>query len=615
MILSDFLTHLKGVSGSGNLFSARCPAHDDRRASLSISAGDDGRILLNCHAGCTPDEITAALGLKLSDLFQKSTAVQDFRQNNRATITAEYVYTDLNGIPVAKKLRYPNKGFCWLKPDGLGGWTKGRNGQAPLFNQFQVRDVGAVYIVEGEKDVQTLSLYGKAAVSLPDGAKSKWLPDYAEFFKGRNVAIIQDNDKPGKDFAQTIAEKLDGTAKTVKVLDLSEIWAEIPEHGDITDYVISHAGTNLNELTELANSSDTWKRNADRYRTLSKVEASRTQWLWYPYIPLGKITLMTADPGTGKTFLSLYITATVSNGRPFFGQDELAVRTPQNVVYQTAEDGIADTIVPRLNCIKPPPNLDKIIVYDEEEKPLEFKNGINDIENIMKDLHPALIIFDPLQAYLGAEVDMHRANEVRPVLAAIGRLAEKYNCAVIFVMHHSKMSQNSALHRALGSIDIVGIARSMLILARNPDEPHQVVMCHEKSSLAAHGESVLFHIDPSNGGIVFDGFSELKADDILNRRNKTREKPSVKLDEAVEFLNELIGEKGWAKLSEVHALQEEYGISKDTMRRAKKELQLDTVSIGYSKSKKTYWVDSDVDKILFKAERMAENMTDENDIP
>ncbi len=348
-------------------------------------------------------------------------------------------------------------------------------------------------------------------------------------------------------------------------------------------------------------------QSSGKYRTLSALTPQETKWLWYPYIPKGKITLMTADPGTGKTFLSLWLAACVSDGRPFYGEDESLRREPARAVYQTAEDGIEDTILPRLLTMKPAPNLDNIVVFDEQKKPLSFKEGLDEIENIMRELSPSLIIFDPLQAYLGADVDMHRANEVRPVLAGIGRLAEKYGCAVIFVMHHSKMTQNSALHRALGSIDIVGIARSMLVLGKNPDNKEQLVMCHEKSSLSERGRSVLFRIDPENGGIVFEGKCDHSADDVLNPKQKTRDKPSHRLTEAVELLDNLLGEKGWAKFSQVKALQEEYGISYGTINRAEEELGLDTVCIGYN-PKITYWIDSDIDKTLFKAQRMAERL-------
>ena len=193
---------------------------------------------------------------------------------------------------------------------------------------------------------------------------------------------------------------------------------------------------------------DTYRKSAEewgvtlpkstKYIRLSGVQSAKTEWLWYPYIPLGKITLMTADPGTGKTFFSLYLTSAVSTGNTFFVQYSCQIIEPKTAIYQTAEDGIADTIKPRLEPMKP--NFNNIVVIDETQEPLSLSN-YEEIEQAMKDLKPALMIFDPLQAYLGAEVDMHRANEVRPVLSHIGHLAEKYKCAVIFIMHNSKMVQ------------------------------------------------------------------------------------------------------------------------------------------------------------------------------
>lgn len=600
MTLNELLPLLDGVTGSGKQYSARCPAHDDKRASLSISEGTDGKILLNCHAGCAYDDIIAALGLQRSDLFQQPTAAQDFKGVGKAALVAEYVYTDLNGVPVAKKLRYSNKAFCWLKPDGAG-WTKGRGGQAPLFNWFHVKDKSALYIVEGEKDVLTLGAYGKAAVSLPDGAKSKWLPEYGDYFKGKSVAIIEDHDEPGKAFAQTVAEKLNGVAATVRVIDLSKMWTEIPEHGDITDYVESHTGTDLHELTELVNATEVWtaRPGADKLVSLSGVQTLPAEWLWYPYIPLGKITLITADPGTGKTFFSLHLASAVSTGRPFYGQMAAQVREPRTVIYQTAEDGIADTIKPRLEPMQP--NFHNIFVIDETNETLSLQK-YEEIEAAMKRINPALMIFDPLQAYLGADIDMHRANEVRPILARIGQLAEKYHCAVIFIMHNSKMSQNKALHRAIGSIDIPAIARSMLILGNNPEDPQQKVVCHEKSSLAPHGKSIMFRINPDFGGVVFDGFSDLQADDILNVHKGTRNKPSICKDEVQYRLAELIGEKGYARLDDIKALQEECGCGKDTLYRAKEALRLTSKTYGFSKNKVTYWIAPGKDLTQFEGQ-------------
>lgn len=470
---------------------------------------------------------------------------------------------------------------------------------------YDTKNIDTLYIVEGEKDVDTLRRYNKNAVSLPDGAKSKWVQEYADFFKDRKIAIIQDNDKPGKEFAETLARNLIDTAKSVRIIDLTKIWDNMPEKADVSDY-LEKFPQGIDQLSTLANRTEEWKLKADmsKYIRLSTVESTKTEWLWYPYIPLGKITLMTADPGTGKTFLALYLAAQVSTGRPFYGQE--LYNKPGIVVYQTAEDGIADTVKPRLEPMEP--NFGNIYIFNEESESLSLSD--EKIEKIMQDLHPKLMIFDPLQAYLGADVDMHRANEVRPILGRIGHLAEKYKCAIVFIMHNSKMSQNSALHRALGSIDIPAVARSMLILGKDPDSPKGKIMCHEKSSLAAHGKSVLFEIDPTLGGVVFKGFSDLKADDILNVRSGTRDKPSAKKNAVADDLLQLFGEDEYITLTSVKEICEELECSRNTLYRAKDELQLQCFSVGFGKNKTTYWVMPDVDIEKFKQEN---NLCTSND--
>lgn len=319
---------------------------------------------------------------------------------------------------------------------------------------------------------------------------------------------------------------------------------------------------------------------------LSSVEAVETDFLWYPYIPIGKITIMLADPGVGKTTLCLKGAAIVSTGGLFYGEEEnpFEPKRPGFVIYQTAEDGLADTIVPRLQ--KMGADLNNICVINEKEQALTFTDGR--IEQALKDKHPKLMIFDPIQAYLGAELDMHRANEVRPVLTELSRLAEEYRCAMVLVAHMSKMSSNSALYRALGSIDIVALARSELILVNKPNDPERhKILAHEKSSLAAHGNSIEFHIDYDAGGIVFDGYSDLKADDILGQRKETK-RSSVALDEAKEFLEEMLAE-GYADFQDIMKEAESRGIKRTVIYEAKKGLQLCHSTTGFGKDKKSIW--------------------------
>ena len=352
----------------------------------------------------------------------------------------------------------------------------------------------------------------------------------------------------------------------------------------------------LREIADIADKAYSAEITKSKYTRLSDVKSTRTRWLWHPYIPSGKITLMQADPGTGKTFLSLYLASQVSTGRPFYGEEN--GRAPAVAVYQTAEDGIADTIKPRLENMQP--DFDNIYIFDESENGLSLSDD-STIEQIMKDLHPALLVFDPLQAYLGAKVDMNRANEVRPILGRIGALAEKYNCAVIFIMHLNKDKKNSALHRGLGSVDIPAVARSVLTLGSDPEKSNGVIMCHEKSSLAARGKSIKYEIAPHLGGVVFCGYSDLKADDILNIPKGSRYKPSKKCSSLIDDILALFGEKDYIKVPKISDLCKQLGCSQMTLYRARDELGIQTSSKGYGKDRVTYWImpDADVDTDKF----------------
>ena len=184
--------------------------------------------------------------------------------------------------------------------------------------------------------------------------------------------------------------------------------------------------------------------------------------------------------------------------------------------------------------------------------------------------------------------DLEIITGQKPVLTELSRLAEEYKCAMVLVAHMSKMSSNSALYRALGSIDIVALARSELILVNKPDDPERhKILAHEKSSLAAHGNSIEFHIDYDAGGIVFDGYSDLKADDILGQKKEVK-RSTVALDEAKEFLEEMLSD-GYADLKEIMKEAENRGIKRDTVYRAKKEMNLLHRAQGYGSNKSSIW--------------------------
>ena len=238
MVLQDFLSRLHGVKGHDNQYSAICPAHDDHNASLSVSTGKDGKIIMKCHAGCDVRDILNALNLTESDLFQEPMQAKA-TQRDKWELIARYNYTDENSCFLFQKTRWKTsngKTFTWSHQDQSGNWKKGRGGHEPvLYNLSEIAKEDTVYLVGGEKDVETLRALQIVAASPTDGAGSDWRPRYTESLTGKTVYIIQDNDDPGKAFARKAAHALYGVAKQVRVMILTQDWDKLPEHGDATD--------------------------------------------------------------------------------------------------------------------------------------------------------------------------------------------------------------------------------------------------------------------------------------------------------------------------------------------------------------------------------------------
>ncbi|WP_037300664.1 ATP-binding protein [Ruminococcus flavefaciens] len=240
---------------------------------------------------------------------------------------------------------------------------------------------------------------------------------------------------------------------------------------------------------------------------MDTIRATETKWLWYPYIPFGKITVIQGDPGEGKTTLILNIAARLTQGILPQSQEKCE---PMNVIYQTAEDGLSDTVKPRL--LSAGADCSRIIVINESERNVTMSD--KRLEAAIAHTHAKLVILDPLQAYIGSEVDMHRANEIRPVMSHLASIAEKYGCSVVLIGHMNKAMGMKSTYRGLGSIDITAAARSVLIVARDKENPNFRVVAHTKSSLAPEGKTVAFELDPDSG-FHFKGEYDCNIDEIL----------------------------------------------------------------------------------------------------
>ena len=218
--------------------------------------------------------------------------------------------------------------------------------------------------------------------------------------------------------------------------------------------------------------------------TMSEIQAEEVKWLWYPYIPFGKITIIQGDPGEGKTTFVLALTALLTRGLPM--PDGSMLLPPTNIIYQTAEDGLADTIKPRLDSLGA--DCSHVLVIDENERELTLDD--HRLAQAIQETNAGLVVLDPIQAYLGDGVDMHRANEVRPVFKRLCKMAERTGCAVILIGHMNKMQGVKSAYRGLGSIDFRAAARSVLLVGRSKDDSNMRVVVHDKSSLAPEGQSI-----------------------------------------------------------------------------------------------------------------------------
>ena len=208
-----------------------CPAHEDHEPSLSVSQGEDGRVLITCHAGCAPENVVAAVGLTMRDLFE---AKDNNAKHKELRITDEYNYTDENGKLLFQVCRLDPKGFRQRQPDGNGGWKWSLGDtRRVLFRLPKVletaRTGGTIYVVEGEKDVLAVERAGGIATCNPGGA-GKWRHDYSESLSGAHCRVVADSDGPGVRHARKVAESLRSYAASVRLLK--------PAHGkDASDHL------------------------------------------------------------------------------------------------------------------------------------------------------------------------------------------------------------------------------------------------------------------------------------------------------------------------------------------------------------------------------------------
>ena len=296
----------------------------------------------------------------------------------------------------------------------------------------------------------------------------------------------------------------------------------------------------------------------------SEVAPREIEWLWYPYIPIGKITMLQGDPGEGKSTFALNLAALMTRGEAFpftCGEAE-----PMNVIYQNTEDDLDDTVIPRF--IRAGGDVSRIYFIDESRNPLTFADTAR-IEQAIRETDAGLLIFDPLVSYIGEDVAMNQANEVRARFNNLIRIAKEHQCAILIVCHMNKMQGAKALYRAVGSIDVVAAARSCLVIGTSRDDPAKRIMAVQKCNLAEKGEAIEFSL--TDGRVEWLGTVDMTADELLNTLAAPSGDHTNKIETAKACLLDLLS-AGAVSQQDVMTAMSERDISQRTAENAKREL-------------------------------------------
>lgn len=306
------------------------------------------------------------------------------------------------------------------------------------------------------------------------------------------------------------------------------------------------------------------------YDYYSNVHTKPVEWLWYPYIPLGKLTVIQGDPGEGKSTFVLNLVARLTLGQSM--PDGFSPGGRRVAIYQCAEDGVADTIKPRLQ--QAGADCEKVAYIVDNDIALTLEDGR--IEMAIKQTRASVFIVDPLQAFIPPDSDMQSATKMRSVLRKLANIAERNQCAVILIGHMNKGSGAKSLYRGLGSIDIAAIARSVLMISRDENRPGIRYMYPIKSSLAPEGPAIAFSFR-ERGGLEWHGSYDLNTAQLMDSvtvKTTKREKARAKLIQMLE--------KSDKPAKEVYAALSEIGVGSRTVEKVKKELQITTYRSGGS---------------------------------
>ena len=414
------------------------------------------------------------------------------------------------------------------------------------------------------------------------GGGGKFTPDLAEWFQGRVVVVLTDNDEVGRKHSEKVAGILDGISVSTKVIS----FPELPKGGDVSDCL--NDGHGIDELHSLVESTRAWRAdnpNLIKLTKFSDIKLEELNWLWADRIPRGKITIIAGYPGVGKSFLTLDIAARVSRGSYWCDGGKAP---PGKVLLYTAEDGLADTVKPRLSALGAETSrimaIPSLIKSEASTMSFSLDSHLEMLEETIIANEIDLCVIDPLLISMG-QGDMNKAHHVRRVLGPVHSTAERTGCTFVGVMHLNRRSNVNPLDKINSSGDFAAAARSVFLVGENPEDPSRRAFAPVKSNLSAPAATLGFDIRDG----VFKWEPEplnLTAKQLLGNTSDGFLAPA--LEEAVEFLEECLL-KGPKQVAAIREEAEEQGIKWRTVQRAKRELGIDSGKVSLGNEGKGYW--------------------------
>ena len=601
--LETVLGRLQGVKSAGQeRWVAYCPSHESppegHKRSLSVSRGDDGRALVHCHAGCGVKEICSAMGIREEDLFPAKMTKQRPAAKRTAPgskIVATYDYRDATGKLLFQVVRYEPKDFRQRRPDGNGGWTWKLDGVPRVL--YRLPELLAapssewVFVPEGEKDVDNVRALSLVGTTNPGGAGTWHKLDDDSALHGRRVAVLGDKDAQGRKHAGQVARALNGKAAEVRIV-------ELPGEGkDVSDWIESldcrmaeELRTALLELAAAAPIYETPTVGPVLVR-VADVRPEPLAWLWPGRIPLGKVTVLSGDPGLGKSLITLDIAARVSTGTPWPDSPDI-VNPAGSVVLLSAEDDIADTIRPRLDAAGA--DVNRIAVLEAvnypdpqgdtwQKKMFSLRRDLSALEKaVTKTGSVRLIVIDPLTAYLDG-TDSHKCADVRGLLAPLSELAARYKVAVLAVSHLNKNPATPAMYRTMGSLAFVAAARAVWVVTKDKDNGTRRLVVPVKHNLAHDTTGMAYTIQDELGIPLVAWESDpvtISADEALADPFGGNREELGEREQAAEWLRNMLA-SGPVGTEEIKQAAREAGFSWATVKRAKALAGVEPFHVGY----------------------------------